>query len=127
MRSSRGRPIAQHLMIFPAVVLLRMQDDVAPSSMALDLHVRNWRRFVELPMEHMLAVSPDTARGRFRVGVWLTPEMTGPQAARLVALHAQYHVVVRGFDEEQARTRSVRACAARVCQAAAHPYPVSSE
>lgn len=74
---------------------------MAPSRLALDLHVRNWRRFLELPMDHMLAVAPDTRRGRFRVGVWITPEMTGPQAARLVALHAQYHVTNLGFHEEQ--------------------------
>jgi hypothetical protein len=77
------------------------QGDVAPPGVALDLHVRGWRRFLELPVDHMLAVTPDTARGRFRVGVFLTPEMTGPRAARLVALHAQYHVGVLGFHEEQ--------------------------
>ena len=77
------------------------QDDVGPPGLALDLHVRNWRRFLELPVDHMLAVWPDTARGRYRVAVWMTPEMTGPQAARLVALHARYHVGVLGFHEEQ--------------------------
>jgi hypothetical protein len=51
----------------------------------------------------MLTVTPDTERGRFRVGVWLTPEMSGPQAARLVVLHAQHHVGVLGFHEEQVR------------------------
>ena len=80
-----------------------VQGDAVEPGMALDLHVRKWRRFRELRVDHMLAVTPDTARGRFRVGVWLTPEMTGPQAARLVALHAQHHVGVLGFHEEQVR------------------------
>ena len=83
--------------------LARAQGDVGPPGFALDLRVRDWRRFLELPMDHMLAVAPDTARGRYRVGVWMTPEMTGAQAARLVALHARYHVGALGFHEEQAR------------------------
>ena len=80
-----------------------LQGDVAPPGTALDFRVRRWRRFLELPLDHMLAAQPGTARGRFRVGVWLTPQMTGPQAARLAALHAQYYVGVLGFHEEQAR------------------------
>ena len=75
-----------------------------PGSGALDFHVGRWRRFLELPMEHMLAVRPDMGhRGRFRVAVWIPPRMTGPQAARLVPLHARYHVDALGFQEEQAR------------------------
>ncbi len=38
-----------------------------------------------------------------QVAVWMTPEMKGPQAARLVALHVRYHVGALGFSEEQAR------------------------
>ena len=56
-----------------------LQGDVAPPGTALDFRVRRWRRFLELPLDHMLAAQPGTARGRFRVGVWLTPQMTGPQ------------------------------------------------
>ena len=97
-----ARLCALHLTL-PLTLTLTPQDDVAPPGLSLDLHVRRWRRFLELPLDQMLAVGPDTARGRFRVAVWITPEMTGPQAARLVALHARYHVGVLGFDEEQVR------------------------
>ena len=113
VESSRMRAVSEHALHqsnvhddikMPCLTTSRrLQADVTTPGAALDLHVRRWRRFLEVPVEHMLAVQPDTARGQFRVGVWLTPEMTGPQAARLVALHAQYHVGVLGFHEEQAR------------------------
>ena len=51
----------------PNPALTRAQGDVGPPGVALDLHVRDWRRFLELPVDHMLAAAPDTSRGRFRV------------------------------------------------------------
>ena len=87
---------------------MNLQGDVAPpGGGGLEFHIGRWRRFQELPVDHMLAVRPDMGhRGRFRVAVWTTPQMTGPQAARLVPLHARYHVDALGFHEEQARTVS---------------------
>ena len=102
---------------------LHLQGELAQPGVALDLHVRHWRRFLELPIGYMLEVTPDTSRGRFRVGIWLTPEMTGPQAARLMALHAQYHVGALGFHEEQVRQATrLRVARGVSCEAAPHPY-----
>ena len=49
------------------IVNSHAQGDVGPPGTALDLHVLGWRRFPELPMDHMLATTPDIAQGRFRV------------------------------------------------------------
>ena len=38
------------------------QADVEPPGIALDFHVQDWRRFLELPVDHMLAVQPNTDR-----------------------------------------------------------------
>ncbi len=101
----QGHALGQHVKVFsqPACPRGPCQVEEAPPGVALDLHVRGWRRFLELPVDHILAHLPDTARGRFRVGVFLSPQVTGPRAARLVALHAQYHVGILGFHEEQVR------------------------
>ncbi len=60
----------------PDLALAHAQGDVGPLSDALDLHVSSWRRFLELPVDHMLAVTPHTARGRFRVRSLLDKKLT---------------------------------------------------
>ena len=57
----------------------------------LNLRVRNWRRFLSLPLGEMIANPPASCSGNLRIAVWLPPVTAPAAVARLLVWHARYH------------------------------------
>ena len=65
----------------------------------MNLRLRNWRRYLSLPLRDMVAQPPASCTGKYRVAVWLPPGMAPAAVARLLVWHTRYHSAL-GFSCE---------------------------
>lgn len=67
----------------------------------VSLRLQKWRRFISVPIRDMLAAPPTSCSGRYRVAVWVAPEIKPAAVAKLLSWHTRYHMAL-GFSCELA-------------------------
>ena len=72
-----------------------MRDRLAVGTLQVEpiihLRLRNWRRYLSLPLGEMIANPPASCSGNLRISMWMPPSLAPAAVARLLVWHARYH------------------------------------